>query len=177
MFLPGRVFRRRLMIFQVHERSSLPIWAISLTAVIAVLLSLIAFGSALAFNDVVSLTISGFYTSYLIGNSLLLYRRLKGDIKPYAAHSELLRNTMESEFLTWGPWKVPEPLGTLINAFSVVFLFALLLFSYWPTTVAPGPAGMNYSSLVTGAVGIFSLVYYAVWGRKTYKGPVIEISG
>ena len=34
---------------------------------------------------------------------------------------------------------------------------------------------MNYSSLMCGAVAIFSLVYYFVRGKKTYKGPVVEL--
>ncbi|KAL9105662.1 MAG: hypothetical protein Q9227_009211 [Pyrenula ochraceoflavens] len=158
----------------VQEQSSLPLWSIGTTAVAAVLLSLIALGSSVAFNDVVSLTVSGLYTSYLIGNTLLLYRRINGDIKPYAKTDNGLRNTMESEIFMWGPWKIPEPLGTLANAFSCIFLIVMLIFSYWPTTVNPGPAGMNYSSLMTGAVAIFSLGYYFVQGRRTYAGPLIE---
>ena len=34
---------------------------------------------------------------------------------------------------------------------------------------------MNYSSLMCGAVAIFSIVYYIGWGKRTYTGPVVEI--
>lgn len=34
---------------------------------------------------------------------------------------------------------------------------------------------MIYSSLVLGAMVIFSVGYYAVYGRKAYMGPVVEI--
>jgi choline transport protein len=34
---------------------------------------------------------------------------------------------------------------------------------------------MNYSSLVFGAVALLSAVYYLGWGKRTYKGPVIEV--
>ena len=33
---------------------------------------------------------------------------------------------------------------------------------------------MNYSSLILGAVVLFSIVYYYVRGRREYKGPVVE---
>lgn len=36
---------------------------------------------------------------------------------------------------------------------------------------------MNYTVLVTGAVAGFSVIYYMLWARKIYSGPVIEIVG
>lgn len=34
---------------------------------------------------------------------------------------------------------------------------------------------MNWSVVVTGAVVGFSVVYYVVWGRKGFRGPVVEV--
>lgn len=42
-----------------------------------------------------------------------------------------------------------------------------------PTTAK----NMNYTILVTGAVTGLSVIYYLLWARKTYSGPVIEIAG
>ncbi len=42
-----------------------------------------------------------------------------------------------------------------------------------PTTAK----NMNYTVLVTGAVAGFSVIYYLLWARKIYSGPVIEIIG
>lgn len=42
-----------------------------------------------------------------------------------------------------------------------------------PTTAK----NMNYTVLVTGAVAGFSVIYYLVWARRIYSGPVIEIVG
>lgn len=42
-----------------------------------------------------------------------------------------------------------------------------------PTTAK----SMNYTVLVTGAVAGFSVIYYMLWARKIYSGPVIEIVG
>ena len=33
---------------------------------------------------------------------------------------------------------------------------------------------MNYSVLMTFAVIAFSIVYYYVWGKKQYRGPLVE---
>ena len=160
---------------QVESRSTLPLISIGFTATVAFLLSLIVFGSTLAFNDVVSLSISGLYTSYLIGNGLLLYRRLAGHIRPFSAGSEELTNTIDAEHLTWGPWRIREPIGTAVNMFSCAYLVVVLHFSYFPTAINPTAASMNYSSLMVGSVTLFSIGYYLIYARKTYTGPVIEI--
>ncbi|KAF2644023.1 choline transport protein [Massarina eburnea CBS 473.64] len=162
------------LLSKIEPRTTLPLMAITFTMVVAVLLSFIGLGSPVAFNSVVSLSINGLYTSYLIGNALLLYRRLTGAIKPYNPHDRTLAN-VDSESLAWGPWKIPEPLGTLVNVFGCGYLFVMLIFSFWPIGNHPLPKEMNYSSLMCGAVAIFSLVYYFLRGKKTYKGPVVEM--
>jgi choline transport protein len=142
---------------------------------VSVLLSFIGLGSPVAFNSVVSLTVNGLYTSYLIGNTLLLWRRVTGSIGPYSASDTTLTNTIEAEHLTWGLWMIREPFGTIINAFGCAYLFVMVFFSFWPIAIHPEPASMNYSSLMCGAVAIFSVVYYFCWGKRTYTGPVIEV--
>jgi choline transport protein len=162
-------------VLKVHSKSSIPVVSIALTTVISCLLSLINLGSAVAFNDVVSLTIDGLYTSYFIGNSLLLWRRVTGGIRPYNSAGNELTNVPNAEFLTWGPWRVPEPFGTIINAVGCLYMIVILFFSYWPTAIDPTASTMNFSSLMVGATGIFSVLYYIFWARRTYTGPVIEI--
>lgn len=71
-----------------------------MTTIASCLLALINIGSATAFNDVVSLTVSGLYTSYLISASLLLYRRVTGGVQD-AAIDPSLANTKGAE-LVWG---------------------------------------------------------------------------
>lgn len=34
---------------------------------------------------------------------------------------------------------------------------------------------MNYSVLVTGFVAGFSVLYYLIWKRREYVGPVVEV--
>ena len=139
------------------------------------MLSLIALGSPVAFNHVVSLSINGLYTSYLIGNSLLLYRRLTGAIKPYVSEAQILRNTTGVDSLTWDPWRIPELFGTLVNLWGCVYMTVILFFSYWPTAIDPSVSTMNYSSLMVGATMLFSTLYYLVFARKRYTGPIVEV--
>ena len=68
---------------RVAKHNQVPIIAICVVASLAALLHLIYIGSSVAFNDVVSLTITGFYSSYFLPAAMLLYRRVKGQIHPY----------------------------------------------------------------------------------------------
>lgn len=72
--------------------------------------------------------------------------------------------------------KIPEPFGTIVNAFGCAFLAVMLFFSFWPTHINPTAESMNMSALMVGATLIWSVIYYAVWARKVYSGPVIEIN-
>jgi choline transport protein len=67
---------------KVSPRTKVPVWATVAVTAIAALLTLIYIGSSTAFNDVISLTITGFYGSYLMPAAFLLYRRIKGEILP-----------------------------------------------------------------------------------------------
>lgn len=154
----------------------LPLWSIGITAIVAILLGLVGLGSTVAFNVVVSLSINGLYTSYLLGNSVLLYRRLKGSIKPYSPSADQALDPINAQHLAWGPWKIPEPFGTIINIIGCIYMFVILIFSFWPIAPNPTPATMNFSSLMVGAVTIFSVVYYFTRGHKFYTGPRQEIS-
>ncbi|OJJ43195.1 hypothetical protein ASPZODRAFT_136388 [Penicilliopsis zonata CBS 506.65] len=70
---------------RVHPRHHIPIIAVGVVATFACLLSLIYIGSPTVFNDVISLTVAGFYGSYLVPAALLLYHRVRGNILPHNA--------------------------------------------------------------------------------------------
>ena len=175
---------------QVEPRTRIPMVAIGVVTSIPALLALIYIGSSSVFEDVVSLSTSGLYASYFISCSLLLWRRVTGQIKPYPSPDD--EDTSASAFptglsaqspgddevvqppLVWGPWRVPGLLGTLNNAYACVYILFVLFWSFWPPSTPPTPSSMNYSVLMTGAVIIFSIVYYYIWGRHQYMGPLIE---
>jgi choline transport protein len=57
-----------------------PLLGIAVVTSIAALLGFVNLGSTTAFNDIISLTLEGLFTSYLVAVALLLYRRLRGEI-------------------------------------------------------------------------------------------------
>ena len=145
------------------------------TAIITCLLGLINVGSLSAFNNIVSLSITGLHSSYLVAASLLLYRRCTKGFK--LPDKNALPATAENTTgeLIWGPWHIPGVWGIINNAFACIYLIIVIFFSFWPTTWHVTPETMNYSVLVTGAVAIFSVCYYFFWNKGKYQGPVVEI--
>lgn len=67
----------------VSKTRRIPTIAVLVVTGIASLLTLIYIGSDTAFNDVISLTITGFYSSYFLPAAFLLYNRVKGRIQPH----------------------------------------------------------------------------------------------
>ena len=134
------------------------------------ILSLIVLGSSVDFNNIVSLSVIGLYSSYLLSCSLLLWRRAIGSIKP--ADSTAFR--VGPGEIHWGPWHIPEPLGTINNAFACIYLIVLLFWSFWPPQTPVSPSTMNFSVLVFGATVLFSTVWYLVKGKSGFLGPVEE---
>ncbi|KAL9018592.1 MAG: hypothetical protein Q9185_004108 [Variospora sp. 1 TL-2023] len=178
---------------KVEPRSQIPLVAILLTVIISILLSLINIGSVTAFNQIISLTISGLYGSYLIAAALLLVRRLDGSIsvaassyEPDARKTKIIDQDNSSDGegvggsdivvnLTWGPFRVPGALGVAANIAGMVYMVVIIFFSFWPPFRPVTPENMNYSVLVTGFVICFSIVYYLVHGKRAYKGPLVEV--
>lgn len=70
---------------KVSRKRRIPVVALCVATGFACLLTLIYVGSYTAFNDVISLTVTGFYSSYLLPAGFLLYHRVKGNIQPHAA--------------------------------------------------------------------------------------------
>lgn len=70
---------------QVTRRTTVPLSlsAIVIVTAVATLLGLINIGSSTAFNDVVSLVLQSFDTSYSMAISKLLYRIVDSQIAPF----------------------------------------------------------------------------------------------
>lgn len=168
--LPGWQFLKK-----VSPRTRIPSYAVLVTVLIGILLSLVNIGDATAFNGVISISIAGLFGSYLIAASLLLWRRVRGDILVGRPDDEGLTNTMGSG-LTWGPWRLRGALGTANNAFSCIYLTYIFFFSFWPAVKDVTPENFNWAVLVFVSVISFSMVYYLIWARKIYTGPIVEIS-
>lgn len=149
----------------------MPLHAVVITTGVSVLIGLINLGSTTAFNDVVSLGVSGLYASYIITEALLLYRRVTGAI---LSLKDAKDGVGEKGQLVWGPFHVPGVFGTAVNIIAVLFGVVIFFFSCWPVSSTVEPATMNYSSLMAGAVVVAAVVYYVIWARDTYEGPQVE---
>lgn len=163
-------------ISKVDSNTSIPILAIATTTTFSLLIGLISIGSPVAFNDVISLTVNGLYASYFVACALLLWRRCEGSIQDATqpANSNTTNLPGSPGNLVWGPWRVPEPFGTAVNAFACIYLVVVFFFTFWPPATPVTPDTMNFSSLVMGFVAIMSALYYAIRARKTYTGPVVD---
>ena len=124
---------------------------------------------------------NGLYASYFVPCLLLLWRRRQGTIQdPLAISPGSERNVNlpgSAGKLTWGPWRIPEPLGTIANAFACIYLVVVFIFTFFPPATPVTPATMNYSCLVMGFVAIVSGIYYTFRAHKVYTGPVIDSEG
>ncbi|MCJ1303498.1 hypothetical protein MMC08_006308 [Hypocenomyce scalaris] len=185
---------------KVDPRTRVPIVAVGVVASLAALLTLIYIGSSTAFNDVISLTITGFYGSYFLPCALLLYHRIKGHVLPHGTAPEIrdqssptspeIQDTTgkakikpvpfseEVEIaqapLVWGPWRIPGLLGIINNAYACIYMIFVIFWSVWPPVTPVTASTMNYSVVVTGGVMIVSGIWYYVRGSKAYRGPLID---
>jgi choline transport protein len=159
---------------QVDSKTYVPSTAVFITSMVAALLALITIGSPTTFNDIVALAVSAIFISYCMCVGLLLWRRCTGGIREASEVTDQVVNTVDAQ-LVWGPFRMPGLLGIAVNTFSVIFSIIVTFFSFWPPATPVTALTMNYAVVGTGGVFILSMIYYFVWARKIYDGPVIEI--
>ncbi|KAI1454252.1 amino acid transporter [Annulohypoxylon moriforme] len=143
------------------SRNSLPINVILVTYAVTILLSLIVLGSAVALQALLSLVNAALFTSYTLVCGLLLWRRCTGAIRP--SNSVTNSEFIDRNALTWGPWKLPEPLGVANNIFSCLYS----IFTLFYTT--------NWSVLVFGVLVLLSISWYFIRAKHYFHGPIKEI--
>lgn len=144
----------------VDTRSKLPLRSIAFCTVVTALICLINIGSTVAFNALVSLTIAGLFTSYLIPISLLIQKRIRA----------------EDTDIPFGPWKMGRVVGLGVNILSAAYLVISIVFSFFPPATPVTLLTMNWSIVVWGGVLLIGIAWYAIRGRKQYSGPVMDIS-
>ncbi|KAI9041300.1 amino acid transporter [Aspergillus affinis] len=160
---------------QVNSRTSVPFHSTCIIVIAVGLLSLINIGSSIVLNIILSLVLEGFFASYLISLSLLLYRRLRNDIALPRDDAGGDSSRPSPKPFLWGPFRVDGWIGVANNIFAIIFTVIMMFFGCWPPMTNPKPADMNYSIVIFGGVTILAVVYYLGWARKYYHGPVIEV--
>ncbi len=112
-------------------------------------------GSTAAFNAIISLTTAGLFASYELAVVLLVTKKIKNKNVPY------------------GPWTLGR-FGIVVNICSICFLTITILFSFFPSALPVTLENMNWSAVVFLGELFLGLIWYAIWGRKVYNGPIVE---
>lgn len=141
---------------QIHPAVNVPVNAILVISALAVIIALINLGSTTAFNIVTSLGTGTLTISYIICITIIIWRKLAGE------------PLLPSRF------NMGRVFGLCVNVVALGWLCLVFVIAFFPSVPAPllTVAGMNWSVVVFLAVVLFSAVYFVVWGRKRYVGPV-----
>ena len=85
------------------------------------------------------------------------------------------RITQPSSEITWGPFRLGR-FGIPVTVFSILYTCLGIFWSFWPVEREVTSSTMNWNVVVyVGAIAL-SLIFWLFWGRKVYKGPIIEVS-
>ena len=117
---------------KVNPHTFLPTNAILTTSCISLILSLIAIGSEEALENILSFTASSWEAAASIPLALLLWRRITRRIEN-RKWPDFYSSTMDvtsGPVLVWGPWRVPEPFGTVVNAIGLAWITLAFFFSF-----------------------------------------------
>ncbi|KAH7031683.1 gaba permease [Microdochium trichocladiopsis] len=138
---------------KVDKRFGLPLWALTLSAIVDCLLGLIYFGSPAAFSSFTGVATICLSTSY--GLPILV---------------SVLRGRKKLEHATFSLGKF----GFIINITTLLWIVLAIFLFCMPTTITElDAATMNYASVVFAGFAGISLVWYFVWGRKHFSGPAV----
>lgn len=141
---------------QVRPGLDVPVNAILVSFTFAACISLVNIGSTAAFNSITSLGTGTLTISYIICLSCMVWLRIAG--KPL----------LPSRF------DLGRSFGLALNITAVGFLVLVFVIAFFPPVPEPllTVVSMNWSILIFGVVVLFSMLYYFLWGRKVYVGPV-----
>ncbi|GAB7322317.1 hypothetical protein MBLNU13_g03293t1 [Cladosporium sp. NU13] len=143
-------------IAKIHPAVNVPVNAIFVISGLAVVIALINLGSTAAFNIVTSLGTGTLTVSYIICISIIIWRKVAGE------------PLLPSRF------NMGRVFGLCVNIVALGWLCLVFVIAFFPSVPAPllTMEAMNWSVVVFLAVVVFSAVYFVVWGRKSYVGPV-----
>jgi choline transport protein len=139
-------------------KQNAPANAVYLTSVISAILCLINLGSTLAFNIIVSLSLLGLLSTYMLSIGCVLLKRLKNEPLPPAR------------------WSLGR-YGLAINAFAFCYCAFVIVFSCFPVSVPVTLETANWAPLVWVGAIVLAFVVYFLHGKKHYTAPVLFVEG
>ena len=139
----------------VNTKLQVPVRVVVALTVVEMLLGLIYLGNSTAFNAILSMSILGIYTSYLLP---IVYMVLYG------------RKILSRD--QYGPFKLGG-LGWFTNLVASCFLVLAIVFSTFPSVQPVTAKNMNYSVAVMGGWLAFGAMFFVLFGRRHYNGPTV----
>ena len=139
---------------QINTRLHIPLNALLLDTMVAVLLLLVAIGSTTAFFAIVSLSTLALYISYIIPLLFFFIAKLRNQDIPY------------------GPFRFQSrTLGLVVNVFALIYSIFIAIFLPFPPRLPVTGSTMNYAGPLMGAVIVWALVDWSISGHKRWKAP------
>ena len=143
---------------KMNRKWDIPFNSVYATSIACVILSFIQLGSALAFNIVVSLSLLGLLSTYMISIGCVLLKRINGEPLPPAR------------------WSLGR-YGIVINGFAFFYSAFIIVFSCFPSYLPVDTGSANWAPAVWVGVMVLALVVYVVHGRRHYTAPVEFVEG
>lgn len=138
---------------QVRPGWDVPLNAVLVTIAFSIIVSMIILGSPTAFWTIGNICGVALFSSYMIAIGCMAWRRIRG--------MPLLPSRFDL-----GKY------GLAINLTALAFLSVFWVFMFFPSLPNPGASWMNWSVMIYGVVVIWAVVYYQLYGKQRYKGPV-----
>lgn len=142
----------------MNSKWNIPFNAVYLVSIGTGILCLINLGSTLAFNIIVSLSLLGLLSTYMISIGCVLRKRILGEPLPPAR------------------WSLGR-FGLAINAFAFLYSAFVLVFCCFPTSVPVTLATANWAPVVWAGVIALALAVYLLYGMRRYTPPVDFVEG
>jgi amino acid transporter len=136
----------------VHPQLRIPLNSLLLVAAVVILLQLINIGSSSALFAILSLATLALYVSYFIPILFVLLHKMRGS--PIA----------------YGPFRLGK-LGYAVNIFALCFCVFIIVWLPFPPLLPVTAMNMDYAGPVFGAVLIWALFDWFVWGCKRFVLP------
>lgn len=144
------------LIARVYNKSGSPLNSLIVVWLFVVLISLVGLGSSVAFNAIISLQVMAISATYEVSMLCMLWRRLFGQRLPPA-------------YWSLGRFGLP------LNAFGALYGLYLLAYSAMPPVYPVTAENFNWAPVMFGGVMFLSMLYYFVWARRIYEGPVVHV--
>ena len=138
----------------VNKEQQMPVRMVVLISILEALLGLLYLGSTTAFNAVLSMSILGMYTSYLLPIIFMLVQR-------HRKHTSIPRGVFRLGYIG----------GYITNIASVFSLIFAMIFSTFPNYEPINAQNMNYSIVVISGWLVLGGVYYYTGGNHRYVEP------